>query len=101
MAVTYAEARAACVARYGEPSEAYAIGRCARAWWGRNGSGVVGVLLAETHRGVELSAIGYDDPQRWTLAGTPCAGAPLTPLPAALDAADAFLRAHAHPTKGP
>jgi hypothetical protein len=46
----------------------------------------------------ELAAmVGPAAVERWTLAGD----GDVTPLPAALDAADAFLRAHAHPTKGP
>lgn len=55
-------------------------------------------LFVMVHRD---GAVRDDDAAMWTLAGEPPPDAPLTPLPAALDAADAFLRAHAHPTKGP
>ena len=101
MTVTYATARAACVARYGrEPDDEYAISACARSWWARERESADGVLLSEMPRGaVELAAIGtHNDAGRWTLAGPPTASAPAATLPAALDAADAFLR---DATKGP
>lgn len=95
--VTYAEARVACVERYGEPTDAYAVSACARMWWGRNGSGVDGVMLAELHTGgVELLARQGNTTRWWTLVGP---GA-VTPLPDALDAADEFLRTLARPTEG-
>ena len=89
-APTYADALAACVARYGEPTDAYRIHGRPRAWWGVGGGRIVGTLLAETHTGsIELSAHHGDRAQRWTLTGDGY----VTPFPAALDAADAWRRA--------
>jgi len=49
---TYAEARAACVARYGrEPDDEYAISACARSWWGFDEAGDAGVVLRSFNAG--------------------------------------------------
>lgn len=91
--VTYASALVACVERYGEPTDVYAVGACARAWWAAawDGESAVeeGVMLAETHLGaVELHALrGLSSDRRWLLTGPDA-----TPLPDALDAAARWLR---------
>lgn len=92
--VTYDDALAACTARWGEPSDVYAVSACARAWWTGALGGDDGVLLAETDAGgVALAApVGADAAARWTLAGEPTPGSPAATLPDALDAAEAWLR---------
>lgn len=105
---TYATARAACVARYGrEPTvEAMRHGIEMADWYvaaddSRGGVTLLfdgDVMMLSMHErydgaggGTYLTIVGH--PEEW---------APLTPLPDALDAADAFLRTHATTaTKGP
>ena len=88
--ITFDEARAACVARFGEPTDVYAVSALARVWWAMSWDGESddenGVLLAETHTGaVELSGmIGVACAARWPIRDP--AG-----LPDALDAADVWM----------
>lgn len=105
--VTYAGALAACVGRWGDAADLYAVSACARAWWSRAWDGESddedGVMLAETHLGgVELVAMaGPAAVGRWTLAHghevdhDDANPPPVTPLPDALDAADRWLRERA------
>lgn len=102
MSVTYTEAREACDARFGHPTDVYVASACARAWWAGLWDGVSddedGVLLAETHTGaIELHAMrGPATEARWTLTGDDA-----TPLPDAIDAAVRWMAEHNDPTKGP
>ena len=102
MSVTYTEAREACDARFGHPTDVYVVSACARAWWAGLWDGVSddedGVLLAETHTGaIELHAMrGPATEARWTLTGDDA-----TPLPDAIDAAVRWMAEHNDPTKGP
>ena len=99
---TFDEAREACGARFGHPTDVYAVSACARAWWAASWDGVSddedGVLLAETHTGaIELHAMrGPATEARWTLTGPDA-----TPLPEALDAAVRWMAEHNDPMKGP
>lgn len=97
MAVTYAEVRAACVERWGEPWNEGGPLPCPCAAWRPDGSDTLGIGLAGTTRLLLIAedTTGDGAHKAWTLAGEPTADAQLTPLPAALDAADAFLRERA------
>ena len=91
---TYATARAACVARYGEATWS---GCYASEWCRPSGKSVVlrsepGALLLTT-----FPSPGARGDER-TLTRN---GEVITPLPDALGAADAFLRTTATATKGP
>ena len=96
MALTYAEARAACVARWGEPAWESAADWRDDAWWpapgvADDGAMVDGVALTRGASGLHLRA-GYGSARDlWPIASA-------AELTAALDAADAFLR---DATKGP
>lgn len=105
---TYAEARAACVARWGLPTFAVVAGRDEHDAWPEETDWCfppTGRSQAQAAVSVEGDCVWLsvwrhmsDEPMRsWTLAGPPTASAPAATLPAALDAADAFLRTHAHP----
>lgn len=63
------EARAACVERFGEPTDVYAVSALARMWWAMSWDGENGVLLAETRTGAaELSGmIGVACAARWPI----------------------------------
>ena len=97
--ITYADALAACVERFGNPADVYAVSACARAWWAMSWDGVSdtedGVMLAETHLGaVELHALrGPASEERWTLAGEGV----VTLLADALDAATAWMALRREP----
>ena len=100
MAVTYATARAACVARYGEPpSRDERPARSTVAWAvGPRRDGGCDFLWLECAEGrVVLTAQAGAVERVWTLAGDPTPDAPAATLPDALDAADAFLRTHGAP----
>lgn len=92
---TYPDALAACVARFGEPSWRGDVGGTAYAEWA---DGVALTCLSIAARGDAVwmdASTGHGCDRvgaTWMLAGEPCAAAPLTPLPAALDAADAWRR---------
>ena len=92
---TYAEARAACVARYGEPTYADACDDAVTLWWG--GRDDRRVRLTRAPDGLRLTLADDAEERVLTLAGEPTPDAPAATLPAALDAADALLRTHAHP----
>ena len=115
-AVTYAEARAACVARYGrEPDDEGDRGDgLTSCWWprvpGQPRHDPAGVVLVSDADGTELAVEIMGGAESWpatdaaTLAAAMDAadaaviehhGAPMT------TAADAFLRTHATAAKGP
>lgn len=92
---TYADALAACTARHGAPTFAGVVAGADYAEWD---GGAAQIILSIAQRGPDMWMDTVHGRGRattgatWTLAGTPSAAAPLTPLPDALDAADAWLR---------
>ena len=102
MALTYAEARAACVARWGPATFSVEPGHDEHDAWPAEtdwcfpptGRSQAQAAVSVDGERVRLSVWRHmsDEPMReWTLAGD----GGVTPLPDALDAADAFLRTHA------
>lgn len=92
-ALTFPAALAACTERWGEPTmtrDGREPKTLPMAQWGDVNSGVV--LTDCTGLAVDLSATAHGTTRSWTLAGQPVDGAPLTPLPAALAAVDAWRR---------
>ena len=99
---TFADALAACRARWGEPVDPlYWNGLEAASWEPAPGCFYA---LEDDADGCDLLAHAHGEERMWLLRGTAPAGwdAPLTPLPDALAAAVAWLAERTPaPTKGP
>jgi len=96
------EARAACIARWGEPASTY---RCADPGlyaldrWDIGVGGCVWLCRARTGRITITAALPYETGvpmQEWALTGPDA-----TPLPDAIDAAVRWMAEHHDPMKGP
>lgn len=99
MTVTYASALAACVERLGETTYADACDDAVTRWWNRRDDRRV--LLTRDADGMWLTLADDADERVMTLAGSPSADAPLTPLPDAIDAAVRWMAERNDPAKGP
>lgn len=90
--MTFDEAREACVARWGDPSEEHDGKEPKTFPQARWDVGNHEVILTDIAGSLSLCLDMIGDPEvEWTLDGEPTVDAPLTPLTEALNAADTLL----------